>query len=484
MALDLRNKREVFWDDYLINTEKTTAKARLHEPREAGIVMECNEPWEGNSCDFFNILREPDGLLRMYYLAWNTKFRENDRPIWSQIVVCYAESSDNGLSWIKPKLGIKAHNGSSDNNIILTKADVSFAIDNFFVFRDDNPKCPPEERYKAILCDNINIQTGIEKHKRELWCYVSSDAINFTRGFMMTDRGSFDSLNTAMWDAEREIYHCFIRGTHGHIEGVYDSAVRDIRHITSKDFRNWSDAEMLKFDNEEDYALYTNCISQYERAPQIYVGFPSRYINRGSWTANYDRLCGREERKIRMNWEDRIGLVMTDCVFMFSRDMENWYRCDEAFMRPGPERKDNWIYGDCYPAVGIFETPGPHGTESELSIFSEYQHFAGDVEVMRYTLRKDGFISLNAPYSGADVVTKPFVFGGKGISINFSTSARGYVYVTLRSKDGKIARSCELFGDSCDRIVDFDCDLSEFEGVETVMEIKMRDADIYSVKFD
>ncbi len=81
-------------------------------------------------------------------------------------------------------------------------------------------------------------------------------------------------------------------------------------------------------------------------------------------------------------------------------------------------------------------------------------------------------------------MTKPFKFGEKGLSLNLSTSARGYVYVTRTSKSGKVAKSCELFSDSCDLIVDFDCNLSDFAGEEVVMELRTRDADVYSVKLD
>ncbi len=477
MILDVTNKREVFWDDYLIDTDKTTAESIVHQPREAGIVMECNEPWEGNMCDFYNILKEPDGLLRMYYLGWELYVTET-QSLPSRIQVCYAESRDNGLTWVKPQLGLREFEGSFDNNIILDNSDMH--VDNFMVFRDENPACPPEERYKGIALDKD------KNGKKSLICFLSPDGIHFKRGWVITEKGAFDTLNTAFWDAERGIYHCYIRGFHGEAQDGEKCAIRDIRYLRSTDFKNWSEPELLDFGESEDYPLYTNCVSIYERAPQILIGFPTRYMSRGEWTSNYDRLCGREARRSRMRGDRRYGLAVTDCVFMCSRDGQKWFRPDEAFMRPGPEYPENWLYGNCYPAIGIFETDGLYGTESELQMFAPHNHFinGSDTRIMRYTIRKDGFMSRHAKYSGAVVVTKPFVFGGKGISINFSTSARGYLYITLTSKSGKVAKSCELFGDSCDRIVDFDVELAEFAGEEVVMEIKMKDADIYSVKFD
>ncbi len=473
-SLNLTGKREVFWDDYLIDQDKTTATHRVHQPKEAGYVMEYNLPWEGNSCDYHNFLVEPDGLIRMYYLGWGIDFTEGKEVEVSKIHVCYAESRD-GLNWIKPKLGICEFDGE-DTNIILDGRESSLieGYDNFFVIRDENPNCRPGEKYK-----------GIAQGKGGLWCYTSDDAIHFTKGWVITDKGAFDSLNSLCWDSERKIYHCWFRGHHkGDINGV-EGLVREIRHIYSTDFKSWSEVKPIDFNDKEDYELYTNCISVYERTPQLFIGFPTRYVERYEWTANYDRLCGAAARKLRMRMGARIGLATTDCIFMCSRDGQKWHRYNEAFMRPGPENPENWVYGDCYPTVGILETPTPHGSETELSMYSMIGHFTDNIaKLMRYTIRKDGFVSLNAPYSGAVVTTKPFTFEGRELKLNFSTSARGHLYVTLTAEDGTTAESCEIFGDSCDRIIDFDKDLSLFAGKSTVMQIRMRDADLYSVKFD
>ncbi len=472
-VLQLAGKREVFWDKYLIDTDKTTAVHKLHHLKEVGPVMEFNKSWEGNSSNYHCLLKEPDGLLRMYYLGWNVDLYGAEKPMISKIHVCYAESRD-GVHWVKPNLGLVDWEGSTDNNILLDGRIWEYG--GFQVIRDENPACLPEEKYKAI-----GWQEGEAENKNnwELWCFPSPDGIHFTRGWKMTDKGKFDTLNVAIWDADRQIYHCYIRDFHG------EDWIRDIRYMSSTDFHNWTDPVMLDFQGGEDYPLYTNCVSVYERAPQLFVGFPSRYVERKAWTANYDRLCGAEDRKRRMDLSPRIGLTVTDCVFMCSRNGQSWYRYDEAFMRPGPETPLDWVYGNCYPTLGIVETPAPYGRESELTMYAMQSHFCGNpAKLMRYTIRKDGFVSLNAPYAGAVITTKPFTFDGKGIALNFSTSARGYLYVTLTAADGTVAKSCEIFGDSCDRVIDFDVDLSLFAGKETVMEIQLRDADVYAVKFD
>ena len=46
--IDISNKLECFFDNYLINEEKTTAETRVHHPIKREPVMIYDAPWEGN----------------------------------------------------------------------------------------------------------------------------------------------------------------------------------------------------------------------------------------------------------------------------------------------------------------------------------------------------------------------------------------------------------------------------------------------------
>ena len=99
----------------------------------------------------------------------------------------------------------------------------------------------------------------------------------------------------------------------------------------------------------------------------------------------------------------------------------------------------------------------------------------------RYTFRLDGFACYRAPYKGASVATKPFVFDGEELYINFSTSARGYVIVKIEAEDGTSATTCELFGDTDRRRVVFeDGKIADFVGKQVTLTFEMRDAKLYS----
>ena len=473
-------RREVFWDDYLIDTERTTACLRLHQPAAREVVLAYGQPWEGDGCNFHSILKDGD-LYRMYYNAWEMLSAGLQAHTLNQVKIAYAESRD-GLTWEKPELGICEFSGSRKNNIILDQKTAQF--DNFFVFKDPNPECPPAERYKGVGM----FVGGLPS----LWCFTSADGIRFTKAWCMTQKGTFDTLNTAFWDKHRGEYVAFIRDFHkpsGEDFGPGEErwrGVRDIRRMTSPDFRNWSTPERLDFGGAEDYPLYTNVAQPYYRADHVLVGFPSRYLERPEWTTSFDQLPGAERRKQRMKLNPRYGLALTDCVFMSSRDGRRWHRWDEAFIGPGPEREYNWVYGDGYPAVGMIETPSHlSGAPPELSMYAAENHWGRiPAELRRYVLRVDGFASRHAPYEQKVVVTRPFVFEGNRLSINFATSAAGWLKLDLVGEKAALG-SVELFGDSLDRTVTFtNGEVSVLAGTPVTLAITMRDADIYSFKFD
>ena len=96
----------------------------------------------------------------------------------------------------------------------------------------------------------------------------------------------------------------------------------------------------------------------------------------------------------------------------------------------------------------------------------------------------DGFISRHATYDSQALVTKPFVFQGSSLELNFSTSARGYLRVEVKAEDGSAAVSDDLVGDSTHRKVAFvKGDLAALSGKTVTMTMTMSDADVYSFRF-
>ena len=157
-------------------------------------------------------------------------------------------------------------------------------------------------------------------------------------------------------------------------------------------------------------------------------------------------------------------------------------------MLPGIENLDNWIYGDGAFLYGMLQTPSDiPGAPDEISMYAKRGYMSDTIRICRYTVRLDGFFSWRADYCGGKVLTKPFVFTGDTLKINFATSGAGHVQFRFTDKDGNFLEgydSGKVFGDSVNRTVEFAKPLAELAGKEVRMEIALKDADLYSFKFD
>ena len=345
-----------------------------------------------------------------------------------------------GSSGTSPPWGLIEFDGSTDNNIIL---DEEPATHNFTPFKDANPDCGPDEAYK-----------GVGGGKEGLIAYKSPDGIRWTRMAdegIITD-GYFDSQNLIFWDEVRGEYREYHRDF---VSG------RDIKTAVSGDFMSWPDPEWISYSPGRVSELYTNGVIPYYRAPHIFLGFPTRYVDRG-WTESTDHLPQLEYRRIRGSRSPREGTAVTDGMFMSSRDGQHFDVWPESFLRPGLRLKENWFYGDNYQNWGIVETPSTiEAAANEISVYaSEASHLDQITErLRRYTIRIDGFVSATAALSGGELLTKPHVFDGNALVLNFSSSAAGDVRVEVQDARGNViegfalADCHEVWGDDLARTV-------------------------------
>ena len=482
-AVIIGRDRQLFWDDYIVDREKTGAFHRVMNPVRKECCFLFDQPNEEFSISYPCIVRDENGY-RMYYQPW---YEKDLTPC-----VCVVESKD-GVTWSRPRLNIFEGHGPIENNIV-----IEHVKDGCFVFYDTNPDCPENERYKAVGSALAAYPDG--ERKTALCCYTSPDGFHFTLSHPMTRYGAFDSLNTALWDGKR--YVCYLRSFHNipgidnerspELSEIYSHdkvwlyATRDIRVMYSDDFRHWTVPELIHFDDGYDYPLYTNNVEKYSRAP-IYIGFPVRYCERPEWTENIDQMPGAAiKRNATERVEPRTGRVSTDCIFMCSRDGKNWHRYNEAFLTPGYEDAHNWIYGDCYLAYGMIDS----GREY-FSLYTIDRHFSfgWPRPLSRYEIRKDGFACCMAGGDETNLVTKPLIYDGGELRLNFATSAYGYIYVSVLDEDGSAlsgGESVEVFGDNIDRRVFFrgGTDLSAFAGRPVRLKFRMRDAKLFSMKFE
>jgi len=455
--INIGNRRECFFDNYLLNEAETTAEKRLHKPTRRGVLLDMNMPWESNLVSMFTVIYA-EGKWRMYYVDHMKQ------------CVLYAES-DDAINWVRPDLGIVEFEGSKHNNILMSKemfSEYGFVIfDNMSVMYDENPECPVDEKYKmvAFWCGHASLAL-----------LTSADGFHFDKCRLLTDDGEFDSQNRMFWSREHGKYFAYFRGEHdpdstrtstdysytdkvaraltdpekflqrepGDCSGSF---MRDINVAESYDCKTWTPSRKINTTGI-DFQLYNNCIFPYPRAPHLFVGLTLRYVERKAWTKTYDELCGREDRRTRMNRGARMGLAVSDGLFMVSHDGYSFTKYDESMFPPPPENPESFVYGDGTVTPVLVEVPSEiPGAENEYMMYIRESYRSTDCsKLVKYTTRLDGFVSLHAGGTECGVKTKEFTYSGEELYVNIATSARGYAYFTLKSGD-ETYTSCEIFAD-------------------------------------
>lgn len=476
------SRRELLVDRYLIDRFAGKAELRLHSPTPREIAMTFDQPWEGNASGYPTVIQDGD-IYRMYYRGHRYVV---DNPPLRQAqaeVVCYAESRD-GIRWVKPNLGLfdwpatRDNSGSRKNNIIWRGGPETH---NFAPFKDTNPACPPEQRYKAI---------GGTVTSKGLLTFKSADGIRWSKlsAKPVVSKGAFDSHNTAFWDAERGRYVMYVRYfSDGEFKGL-----RSIGVCYSKDFETWSDPVGLAYPHSPPQQMYTNQIAPYYRAPHMLFGFPTRYVAR-PLTKHVQNLDPVALRRRLLAADQRVGTDLTDGVFMSSRDGQTFDRWNEAFLRPGPQAEGRWIYGDNYQSYGLFETKSSKpDLPNEISLhFNEGSWRDAEHRLRRYTIRLDGFVSLHAPLTGGEVTTKPITFAGKHLFLNYATSAAGSVRVEIQDAAGTpipgftLTDAETMYGDATEQKVAWNvgADVSRLVGTTVRLRFELKDADLFSFRF-
>ncbi len=469
----LGTRRELFVDDYLLDSVQGQAALQLHRPIQREIVLTFGEPWEGNSCGAYATVFVDGGRYRMYYQACQQTLL--GEPKAHPFSMCYAESTD-GIHWTKPTLGLFEFDGSKQNNIIW----MGPGSDGLSPFKDANPNCDPKARYKAI-------GAGIDSQgNNRLFALQSPDGLHWSLMHKepLPINGAFDSQNLAFWDALHGQYRLYARD--------FREGRRDIITATSKDFTQWTPTAWLDYPGAPAQQLYTNQVQPYYRAPHIYFGFPSRYTERG-WCDSMQALPQLEHRKKRSAKSNREGMAVTDALFMTSRDGSTFHRWNEAFLWPGLRGTDNWVYGDNYISWGLVETKAANAdAPDDISFYASEGYWMGKAsKLRRYTIRKDGFASIHAPFPGGQFTTKPISFQGDHLVLNFATSAAGTIRVEIQDAAGKpipgfaLADSNEVFGDDLARTVTWKqgSDLSKLAGQPIRLHITLVEADLYAFQF-
>lgn len=449
-AINLGSRRELFVDDFLV-ARMEGAGLKLHQPEPRDVALVCDQPWEGNTSAYYTFFSDDD-RFRVYYRG--SHFDEKTKRPAHPEFTCYAESRD-GLTWEKPELGLFEFNGSKRNNIVWA----GLGTHNFTPFKDGNSACAPGARYKALAGGKTMVNG---KPRDCLNAIQSADGVHWSlMSEAVITAGAFDSQNLAFWDAARGEYRAYWRiFSAGHTDerGWKPAGVRAIRTATSKDFIHWTNQADLQYVDSPDEHLYTNAVMSYSRAPHLLIGFPTRFQPKTQ---------------------------QVEPVFMTSRDGVLFRRWSQELI-PITAPKDRDGNRSNYMAWGLFQLPG---NDRELSVYATEAYYTGPgSRVRRFTFRTDGFVSVRAGGEGT-LLTRPLAFSGSQLALNIAS--RGATRVELQDQAGQplagfALEDCEpIAGDFVEHIVRWKSgpDLSRLAGQPVRLRFAMKDADLFSIRF-
>ena len=179
-------------------------------------------------------------------------------------------------------------------------------------------------------------------------------------------------------------------------------------------------------------------------------------------------------------------------MFMTSRDGVRFKRWGEAFVRPGPQ-PERWVNRNNMTAWGIVQTRAfLDNAPDELSIYTTEHYYRGEAcKLRRFTVRMDGFVAASAPLGGGELVTKPLIFAGERLGVNFSTSEAGSVRVEIQDAGGNAVEGfaledCEeIVGDEIEKGVKWKGvgDVSRLAGKPVRLRFALKDADLFAFRF-
>lgn len=437
--IELGSRLELFVDDDLTESMDQSLSLQIKQPTPHEVVLTTDQPWEGNTSAYYTIFQDGD-LYRMYYRGSHGDLK-TQKTLHPE-VTCYAESTD-GIHWTKPILGLFEFNGSKENNIVWD----GIGTHCFTPFKDANPDCPPESKYKAI-------SRGRPLGEKGLYVFQSPDGIHWglIKNEPIITEGAFDSQNLAFWNPHTQQYVDFHR--------TFTNGVRDIMTSTSEDFVHWTKPVLLKYPGAPNQHLYTNAIRPYFRAPHLLIGFPTRYLPESS---------------------------QVEPVFMSSRDGVTFHRFDDPVVpRDAPEDREG--NRSNYMTNGLVEIPSEPG---RMSVYATEAYYVGpDTRVRRFSYRTDGFVSLHAGVETGHLTTKPITFTGDQLVLNYQTQEMGSIRVEILDADGNALEGFSLEdcrplrGDDLKAVVAWnDKSLEEVATQPIRLRFMLQNADLYSLQF-
>lgn len=477
---DVGSKKQLLFDEALI-ASKTGFTTTVNQATRIGQVIAADKPWEKiRFSDGPSVVKEGP-LFKMWYHCMD------ETKTW---FVCYATSED-GLQWKKPNLGIIDYKGSKDNNIVFAGTPERICVGSVSVFVDQNEggakkykmifgSYPRDRKPVSGLPDVLVYDYSEARWKpTQFWITAaySEDGLHWTPGAKPRIVDWYtDTREVAFWDRRIGKYVLFVRWNHL----TWD---RSIGRSESADFENFPKPQLVLTPDALDSevtGLYNSAAMQYLSADRAYFLFPSAfYHTRGSAVAGLPDA--------------------SEVQLATSRDGVRFQRPSrKAFLGVGPEGE--------FDARQVYLGKDLIAKGDELLMY--YTGYRVNHQEMEKPplgnggfgaakIRMDGFVSQDSPATaGAQVVggtltTVPLKFSGNKLELNLNAGAGGWLKVEILGPDGEplpgfSAKEADyVLGNSLRKTVTWKGkgNVSELQGKTIQLRFLGRDVKLYAFNF-
>ncbi|MBI1928880.1 hypothetical protein HYR99_32125 [Candidatus Poribacteria bacterium] len=452
---------------------------RMHQPRRhpENPILRGENPWETVASLYGTVLYDPqDSLFKMWYLTGPYADRmvevRRRKALGNITLLAYATSID-GVHWEKPVLNQVDFAGSTANNLV----DVGRTNCEGMAVLYDARETDPERRYKGFYWEHGGLDVFVKHPDGRLlwgsgegdgmWVSFSPDGIHWTNYERnpVIPLGS-DTTQSLVWDAQRQKYVVF---------GRFGAGGRKIARAESDDCIHFSEPKRV-----------FECDAVDEAGTQFY-GMP---VNR------YEGMY------LGMVWMYREGVDGTiDTSLATSRDGINWERVldRQTFLplgQPGSWEdgmvriSQNFITREEQLFLYYGGVNGPHTgrkfkqvERSEIPIYRNERKHKSMLGLA--TLRRDGFVSLDAGNEEGHTLTKPLTLDGRPLHVNVD-GRKGYIVVAITDDKGAPLvnyTSTPIVGDRLDASVPFNHTLEALKGKEVRLRFQLKGASLYSYWF-
>ena len=472
--------RRLFLDAAVVEEQSGVKRVFHAAEKYAGnpvLKADTDKPWEGKNYGTTvhggTVMRD-EGKLKLWYLGGRASHG------WR---ICYAESQD-GITWVKPALGIVEFNGNTDNNIVwdakfINPEKTLFAYFTFVSVIKPPRATGPARRYAMYGYYHIVEVTPEGRfskfHSLATRVAFSPDGLRWTLDEKQNELFKSGDVNQFYYDPyKKRFYATWKTGNRrGRAAGI----------VFSPDGLKWTKPAERDVFGADDFDPDASQIYGLGAFPYqgLYVGLPwiyhARWFKAGAYTDKH------------MYEAEADSPCTMDVQFAWSWDLLNWNRPPERvpFIALGKEgefdagmavaAKDPVIVGDRL----YFYYSGFLGRHNEGS---KLQQSATGLA----TLRLDGFCSMRAGAEEGSLISRREQFLIPKVTVNAKTAEGGCVAAELLDAKNRVIpgfsrKECVPFtGDSVRHVLAWNtAELPEAE-LKTEKKIRffLKNADLFS----